>query len=265
MSKRRLTFDVPIPRIWDSSVTFAPDRLPTRIKACFAETLRRQQSKPDLDLILQFPIAGNAGTPSANGGASGVTKFVSDRKQTTRNPVDDSQKINFMIIMSLIPSRLTKPNREKNMRTTIKIRFAVCTICFVLLLLTSPVEASRGILPNPILNFLGQAPFSMGGKNYIRYSFAVQNADAYPTELFMPSPDLPPCGTNTRSSRTWVDLFDQRGQRLSGFCGLAKPEDLNGVWFSLEEGVIPPSWVYIEMNDRRTNTKYRSNLADTTM
>jgi len=26
---------------------------------------------------------------------------------------------------------------------------------------------------------------------------------------------------------------------------------------------VPPSYVYIEMNDRQTNTKYKSNLADT--
>jgi len=28
--------------------------------------------------------------------------------------------------------------------------------------------------------------------------------------------------------------------------------------------VVPPSWVYIELNDRQTNTKYKSNLAETT-
>jgi hypothetical protein len=38
-----------------------------------------------------------------------------------------------------------------------------------------------------------------------------------------------------------------------------------GIWFALEEGVVPPSWVYIEMTDRQTGTKYKSNLADTTI
>jgi len=33
----------------------------------------------------------------------------------------------------------------------------------------------------------------------------------------------------------------------------------------MEDGVVPPSYVYIEMNDRQTNTKYKSNLADTTL
>jgi hypothetical protein len=33
----------------------------------------------------------------------------------------------------------------------------------------------------------------------------------------------------------------------------------------MEEGVLPPSWVYVEINDRQTNTKYKSNLAETVM
>ena len=36
------------------------------------------------------------------------------------------------------------------------------------------------------------------------------------------------------------------------------------LWIAYEEGTIPPSYVYIELNDRQTNTKYKSNLADTT-
>ena len=90
------------------------------------------------------------------------------------------------------------------------------------------------------------------------------NKDAYPADLFAPAPALPPCGMNRKSSRTWVDIFDQRGKRLYGFCALGKPADLNGIWFAMEADVIPPSWIYIEMNDRQTNTKYKSNLADTT-
>ena len=43
------------------------------------------------------------------------------------------------------------------------------------------------------------------------------------------------------------------------------PDDLSKLWFALGEDIIPPSWVYIELNDRQTNTKYKSNLADTTL
>jgi hypothetical protein len=75
----------------------------------------------------------------------------------------------------------------------------------------------------------------------------------------------PPCGQNQNSARTWVDIYDQSGKRLYGFCALGRPDDMNGLWFALETNVIPPSWIYIEMNDRQTNTKYKSNLAETTL
>ena len=76
---------------------------------------------------------------------------------------------------------------------------------------------------------------------------------------------MPPCGTNTKSARTWVDIYDQSGKRLYGFCALTKNDDLGKLWFALERNALPPSWIYIELNDRKTNTKYKSNLADTTL
>jgi hypothetical protein len=107
--------------------------------------------------------------------------------------------------------------------------------------------------------------FKVSGKQFLRYNYFVDNADAFPKELFAAAPGLPPCGTNTKASRTWVDFYDATGKRLNGFCALGKPDDLNTIWFALEEGVLPPSYVYIELNDRQTNTKYKSNLADTTL
>ena len=77
------------------------------------------------------------------------------------------------------------------------------------------------------------------------------------------SSNLPPCGTNTNSSRSWVDIFDSRGKRLYGFCALGSAADLNKIWFALETAIVPPSYVYIEISDRATNTRYKSNLADT--
>jgi hypothetical protein len=82
--------------------------------------------------------------------------------------------------------------------------------------------------------------------------------------MFAASPNLPPCGRNANASRTWIDFFYQSGKRLYGFCALAKPADLNGIYFAIEDSVVPPSWVYIEMTDRQTNTRYKSNLAETT-
>ena len=121
-------------------------------------------------------------------------------------------------------------------------------------------------LPNPILYLISAEVYQVGGQSFVRYSYDVFNKDAYPAEMFAPAPNLPPCGRNTNSSRTWVDFFNGgTNQRIYGFCALGSPANLNGIWFALPEGQVPPSYVYIELNDRQTNTKYRSNLADTVM
>lgn len=119
--------------------------------------------------------------------------------------------------------------------------------------------------PKPVLYMIQQEPYTVNGKNFIRYRYDVLNKAEYPAAMFAAAPSLPPCGNNTNASRTWVDFFDSTGRRLYGFCALSKPADLGKIWFALEEGVIPPSYVYIELNDRQTNTKYKSNLADTTI
>jgi len=120
-------------------------------------------------------------------------------------------------------------------------------------------------LPNPVLTFVGSEEIESGGKRTIRYHFDVFNKDEYPAELFAAAPDLPACGANTKAARTWVDVYEQSGKRLNGFCALAKPADLGKLWFAVEAGEVPPSWVYIELTDRKTNTKYKSNLAETTL
>ena len=135
----------------------------------------------------------------------------------------------------------------------------------IMLANSSAATAPPPLLPNPVLYMTHQESFQSGGKQFIRYHYDVLNKADYPDALFAASPALPPCGKNTRASRTWVDIFDQQGKRLYGFCALSKPSDLNQIWFALESDVIPPSYIYIEMNDRQTNTKYRSNLADTTL
>ena len=135
----------------------------------------------------------------------------------------------------------------------------------LLLFLVAQGSANAPVLPNPVLYFLGQEYLTINGKEVTRYNFDVLNKNEFPDDLFAASPSLPPCGKNAQAARTWVDFYDQSGKRLNGFCALGKSADLNGIWFGLETGVVPPSWVYIEMNDRKTNTKYKSNLSDTTL
>jgi hypothetical protein len=125
--------------------------------------------------------------------------------------------------------------------------------------------AAQRPLPNPVLFLTSTEPFTQGGKQFIRYRYDVLNKTEYPAAMFAAAPTLPPCGKNTKAARTWVTVYNQTGKQLQEFCAFGKPDDLGSIWFAAEEGVIPPSYVYIELHDRQTDTKYKSNLADTSM
>jgi hypothetical protein len=135
----------------------------------------------------------------------------------------------------------------------------------LLLSIVLPISAASAAPPNPILYLISQEHYTAGGKSWVRHRYDVLNKAQYPAEMFAPAPSLPPCGSNTNSSRSWVDFFDSRGKRLYGFCALGSPANLGSIWFATEEGTVPPSYVYIEIHDRQTNSKYKSNLADTAM
>jgi hypothetical protein len=114
-------------------------------------------------------------------------------------------------------------------------------------------------LPNPILELAGTEDYTVSGTDFTRYMIPVTNWDVYPAELFEAAPDLPPCGLNTESSRTWVDIYNQDDVRIYGFCALGAPEDLKDIWFAVEKGEAPPASVYIVMIDRRCDLSYVSN------
>ncbi|HEY9405500.1 MAG TPA: hypothetical protein VIQ24_22815, partial [Pyrinomonadaceae bacterium] len=135
---------------------------------------------------------------------------------------------------------------------------------FGFLMAAGGVSTAQQPLPNPVLVFTAPEFFQSGGKQLIRYRYNVANFAVYPKELFAAAPDLPPCGKNTKAARTWVDMYDGTGKRLNGFCAFSSPDDLNQLWFALDSDVVPPSWVYIELTDRKTNMKYKSAPAETT-
>ncbi len=172
-------------------------------------------------------------TPASSSAASGKTSPASKPSPAESKPT---------------PAELASPSEEPGRAVT-----------------AAATPAANQPPPKPILYLTSEEPYTAGGKNWVRRRYDVANKRSYPSDMFAAAPGLPPCGTNTNASRTWVDFFDSTGKRLYGFCALSKPEDLGKIWVAFEEGVIPPSYVYIELNDRQTNTKYKSNLADTTM
>jgi hypothetical protein len=151
----------------------------------------------------------------------------------------------------------------KTIATSLKIAAA---LAFAAIAGISPAQTPPPPpLPNPILYLTGVEYYSTPSGQFVRYRYDVFNKDLYPAAMFAAAPALPPCGANANSSRSWVDFFDSRGRRLYGFCALNSPQQLGSIWFALPEGQIPPSYVYIEIVDRQTNTRHRSNLADTMM
>jgi hypothetical protein len=124
-----------------------------------------------------------------------------------------------------------------------------------------PQSQTERAVPNPVLQPSAKLTYTENDKNWIRYEYEVTNRGSFPAELFAPAPDLPPCGINKNSSRSWLDFYDQNGTRLYGFCALAKPAELAKIWFAVEESATHPTSVYIEIEDRKTKKKYKSNLA----
>ena len=137
----------------------------------------------------------------------------------------------------------------------------LASLSFVLLITAHTTNAQ---IQNPVLYLTHTEAVTTNGKEFVRFHYDILNKDSYPADFFAAAPTLPPCGSNAKASRTWVDFYDQSGKRLNGFCALGSPKDLSKLWFAVESNVIPPSWVYVEFTDRKTNTKYKSNLAETT-
>lgn len=104
--------------------------------------------------------------------------------------------------------------------------------------------------PNPVIKFDRK---DADGRVYI----PVLNFTAYANDMFRQAPELPPCGANTKSSRTWVDIYDaDTNTRIYGFCALGSNDSLKGIWFKPSK---PCGRVYIILNDRACRKQYKSN------
>lgn len=104
--------------------------------------------------------------------------------------------------------------------------------------------------PNPVVKFDHK---DAAGRVYI----PVQNSAAIPNDLFVAAPELPACGLNKNSSRTWIDIFDATTRkRIYGFCAFGSNTDLKGIWFMPS---TPHGKVYIQLNDRGCSKIHKSN------
>src|SRR2546428_4060234 len=110
-------------------------------------------------------------------------------------------------------------------------------VVFVLFVHLTKSNSAMLTLPQPQLVFAGTEDYAAGGKQWTRYKLSVCNRSEYPDAMFAPAPDLPPCGRNTKSARSWVDIYSRDGKRLYGFCALGSSDNLKLLWFAVETGV----------------------------
>ena len=103
---------------------------------------------------------------------------------------------------------------------------------------------------NPVIKYDHK---DSAGRIYI----PVQNWSAYSNDLFKAAPELPPCGLNKNSSRTWIDIYNaDTNARVYGFCALGTNADLKNIWFMPS---TPHGKAYIIINDRGCNKSHKSN------
>lgn len=140
---------------------------------------------------------------------------------------------------------------------------AILCLSFISILCGTVQSRAQTELPRPKLLFIEKRDYApITGKKMTLYRFDVENKADYPKELFAPAPDLPPCGSNANSARSWVDIYAQKSGRIYGFCALKSPEELNQLAFILPED-FALDYVYIVITDRQTNRQYKSTLVST--
>jgi hypothetical protein len=98
---------------------------------------------------------------------------------------------------------------------------------------------------------------------FVYHNLTVTNWQQFSNALFASAPDLPPCGLNNNSSRTWVDIYDAAtDQRLYGFCAFSQAQNMTQMWFAVPVGQPAPKAVYVVLNDRKLNKQYKSNAVN---
>ncbi|NLV26593.1 MAG: hypothetical protein GXY48_05440 [Methanomicrobiales archaeon] len=116
-------------------------------------------------------------------------------------------------------------------------------------------------LVDPVLSYVKSDNYiGSDGNKYTGYYLSVTNYQDYSTDLFVASPDLPPCGKNINSSRTWVSIYTNSGDYLYGFCALNNPLELQNLWFSVPYGTTAPPFVFVVLQDRLCNQKSRASV-----
>ena len=114
-----------------------------------------------------------------------------------------------------------------------------------------PSDDCSATYPHPVIKY---DHTDAEGRIYI----PVENWSVYPSSIFRKAPELPPCGLNKSSSRTWVNIYNaENNAEIYGFCAFTTNADLKAIWF---KPAVPNGRVYIIINDRACKKTYKSNV-----
>jgi hypothetical protein len=128
-------------------------------------------------------------------------------------------------------------------------RVAVCLLAELGLAWAVPRDDCWGTYPKPTITF--DHVDAQG-----RVCIPVVNWKAYPNEPFRKAPELPPCGANAWSARTWVDIYDaDTHARIYGFCAFGTNADLEDIWFKPS---VKKGRVYNVLDDRACKRQYKA-------
>ena len=125
--------------------------------------------------------------------------------------------------------------------------------------ISATVQAQCGPpLPVPRVAFVSKAV----EPSFIRYTFSVTNHAMFNNVFFTPSPNLPPCGLNPNSARTWMAIFNANGNAyIYGYCALTASAVMVKLTFAVPKASPQPKGFYITLDDRLCHKTQKSNIA----
>lgn len=114
-------------------------------------------------------------------------------------------------------------------------------------------------LPKPKLKLIGVSDGVNNGVAVKVYEIEVVNRTEMSDEFFISAPALPPCGANADSSRTWINLYDEKSVRIYGWCTIKTSGELASLRFMMRAADSQPKKLFIDLVDRAEGIILRSN------
>ncbi len=116
--------------------------------------------------------------------------------------------------------------------------------------------------PKPQIRLVGVTDTVNNGYAMKTYEVEIVNRADYSNQLFQESPALPPCGKNPNAARTWVNIYNERGGRVYGWCAIKENGELASLRFNIAEAAPQPKKLFIDLVDRFEGRVLRSNKVD---